>query len=160
MDNRAFFWDTKNFPTLKGIKMASSNVPNSKNPVRDRTLKSNQMTEIGAFMVRTKLASEFEFPAPILQGRTAGTENKFKNFCLFTTLWTNFEDIGPLCKKRKLRVQACDWSKNSAWCVNFENEFFLTNHIVALSAYNLSFFICWIETNSSLVGLLFPNIRE
>ena len=49
-------------------------------------LKLNQVTEIGAFMVRTKLASEFEFPAPILQGRTAGTENKFKNFCLFTTL--------------------------------------------------------------------------
>ena len=120
-------------------------------------LKSNQMTEIGAFMVRTKLASEFEFPAPILQGRTAGTENKFKNFCLFTTLWTNFEDIGPLCKKPKQRVQVCDWSKNSAWCVNFENEFFLTNHIVALSANNLSFFICWIETNSSLVGLLFSQ---
>ena len=38
-------------------------------------LKLNQVTEIGAFMVRTKLASEFEFPAPILQGRTAGTEN-------------------------------------------------------------------------------------
>ena len=122
-------------------------------------LKSNQMTEIGAFMVRPKLASEFEFPAPILQGRTTGTENKFKNFCLFTTLWTIFEDIGPLCKKRKLRVQACDWSKNSAWCVNFENEFFLTNHIVALSAYNLSFFICWIETISSLVGLFFYNKR-
>ena len=52
----------------------------------DLTLKSNQVTEIGAFMVRTKLASEFEFPAPILQGSTAGTENKFKNFCLFTTL--------------------------------------------------------------------------
>ena len=120
-------------------------------------LKSNQMTEIGAFMVRTKLASEFEFPAPILQGRTAGTENKFKNFCLFTTLWKFFEDIGPLCKKRKLRVQACDWSKNSAWCVNFENEIFLTNHMVALSAYNLSFFIWWIETNSSLVGPFFYN---
>ena len=26
-------------------------------------LKSNQVTEIGAFMVRTNLASEFEFPA-------------------------------------------------------------------------------------------------
>ena len=106
-------------------------------------------------MVRPKLASEFEFPAPILQGRTAGTENKFKNFCLFTNLCTNFEDVDPLCKKKKLRAQACDWSKNSACCVNFENEFFLTNHIVALSAYNLSFFICLIETNSSLVGLIF-----
>ena len=51
-----------------------------------KLLKLNQVTEIGAFMVRTKLASEFEFTAPILQGRTAGTENKFKNFCLFTTL--------------------------------------------------------------------------
>ena len=30
--------DEFNFPTLKGIKMASSNVPNSKSPVRDRTL--------------------------------------------------------------------------------------------------------------------------
>ena len=40
-----------------------------------KALNSNQMTEIGAFMVRTKLASEFEFPAPILQGGTAGTEN-------------------------------------------------------------------------------------
>ena len=38
MDNRAFFWDIKLFPTLKGIKMASSNVPNSKNPVCDRTI--------------------------------------------------------------------------------------------------------------------------
>ena len=47
------------------------------------------MTEIGAFMVRPKLASEFEFPAPILQGRTAGTENKFKNFCLFTASFMN-----------------------------------------------------------------------
>ena len=60
---------------------------------------------------------------------------------------------------KKLRVQTCDWSKNSAWCVNFENEFFLTNHIVALSAYNLSFFICWIETISKLVGLIFYNKR-
>jgi len=110
-------------------------------------------------MARTKPASEFEFPAPILQGRTAGTENKFKNFCLFTTLWKFFKDIGPLCKKQKLRVQTCDWSKNSAWCVNFENQFFFTNHIVALSANNLSFFICRIETNSSLVGLFFYIMR-
>ena len=25
---------------------------------------------------------------------------------------------------KKLRARAYDWSKNSAWCVNIENEFF------------------------------------
>ena len=62
------------------------------------------MTEIGAFMVRPKLASEFEFPAPILQGRTIRKESKYKKFIYF-------EDIGPLCKKQKLKAKACDWSQ-------------------------------------------------
>ena len=35
------------------------------------------------FIVRPKFASEFDFSALILSGRTAGIENKFKNFCLF-----------------------------------------------------------------------------
>ena len=85
-------------------------------------LKLNQVTEIGAFMVRPKLASEFEFPAPILQGRTIGKENKFKKF-VYSQLYEQILN-GPLCKKQKLRAQACDWSKASVWCVNFENKFF------------------------------------
>ena len=126
------------------------------------------MTKIGAFMVRTKLASEFEFPAPILQGRTSGTENKFINFSLFTTLckrllltlWTNFEDIGLLCKKQKLRVQACDWSKNSAWCVNFENEFFWPITLLhSQLIFSVFYLLDWIETNSRLLGLFFYNKR-
>ena len=35
------------------------------------------------FIVRPKFASEFDFPALISSSRTAGIENKFKNFCLF-----------------------------------------------------------------------------
>ena len=34
------------------------------------------------FIVRPKFASEFNFPALMLSGRTAGIENMFKNFCL------------------------------------------------------------------------------
>ena len=40
------------------------------------------MTEIGAFMVRTKLTSEFEFPAPILQSGTVGTKISSKTFSI------------------------------------------------------------------------------
>ena len=63
-------------------------------------------------------------------------------------------------------VQEAKTESTSMWLVKklslvrkFWKWIFLTNHIVALSAYNLSFFIWWIETNSSLVGPFFYNKR-
>ena len=58
------------------------------------------MTEIGAFMVRPKLASEFEFPAPILQGRTIGKENKFKKF-VYSQLYEQILKILVHCERSK-----------------------------------------------------------
>ena len=61
-------------------------------------LKLNQVTEIGTFVVRTKLASEFEFPAPILQGRTVGKENKFKKI-VYSQLYEQILKILVRCAR-------------------------------------------------------------